>query len=325
MKTINWGVLGTAGIAKGHTIPGMIQAENCNLYAIAGRSMDKALAYKEEFGFQVAYDKYEDLLADPNVEAVYIPLPNELHYEWTIKALQAKKHVLCEKPLAPTVSQIQQMFACAKQNGVLLMEAYAYLHSPLIAAIKEELKSGVIGEVLYMESQFITSDYDISNIRMRKETYGGAFYDLGCYTTTQILWMLEEEPKKVQAVAEFSDEKIDTYTSGVLTFEDGKKATFISAMVLATDKDRRIDCLRIHGTLGDIYSAAQFNQCGELEYTLTVGDHAVVKTVPTPHNYRLEVEQMGRCITDGEKPHVSEAFTMKNAKLMEKILGLTGY
>lgn len=325
MRKINWGVIGTAGIAKGCTIPGMQLAENCNLYAIAGRSMEKAKAYQTEFGFEVAYDSYEALLADPMVEAVYIPLPNELHYEWTIKALKAKKHVLCEKPLAPTPAQIQEMFACADENGVLLMEAYAYLHNPLMAAIKQELKSGVIGDVRYMESQFITSDYDVSNIRMRKETFGGATYDLGCYTTTQILWMLEEEPVKVQAVADFSDRGIDTYTSGLLTFADGKKATYICAMVLATDQDRRIDCLRIHGTKGDIRTDAQFNQCGELSYTLTVGEESVVKTVTTPQNYFLEVAQLGRCITDGEKTHVSREFSMKNALLMEKILQIIGY
>lgn len=325
MRKINWGVIGTAGIAKGCTIPGMQLAENCNLYAIAGRSMEKAKAYQTEFGFEVAYDSYEALLADPMVEAVYIPLPNELHYEWTIKALKAKKHVLCEKPLAPTPAKIQEMFACADENGVLLMEAYAYLHNPLMAAIKQELKSGVIGDVRYMESQFITSDYDVSNIRMRKETFGGATYDLGCYTTTQILWMLEEEPVKVQAVADFSDRGIDTYTSGLLTFADGKKATYICAMVLATDQDRRIDCLRIHGTKGDIRTDAQFNQCGELSYTLTVGEESVVKTVTTPQNYSLEVAQLGRCIKDGEKPHVSREFSMKNALLMEKILQIIGY
>ena len=325
MKKINWGVIGTASIAMGQTIPGMQEAKNCNLYAIAGRSMEKVKAYQEKFGFQVAYDSYDDLLADPNVEAVYIPLPNELHFEWTIKALNAKKHVLCEKPLAPTPDKIKQMFACAKENGVVLMEAFAYLHSPLMAAIKDEIQSGAIGDVLYMESQFITSDYDISNIRMRKETYGGATYDLGCYTTSQILWLLDEDPVKVQAVAEFSREGIDTYTSGVLSFADGKKATFICAMVLATDKDRRIDCLRIHGTQGDIYCGAQFNQCGELTYTLTVDEISTVKTITTPHNYKLEVEQLGRCITDGEQPHVSEAFILRNARLMEEILTIIGY
>lgn len=325
MRKINWGVIGTAGIAKGCTIPGMQLAENCNLYAIAGRSMAKAESYKQEFGFEVAYDSYEALLADPKVEAVYIPLPNELHYEWTIKALQAKKHVLCEKPLAPTPAQISEMFACAKANDVILMEAYAYLHNPLMAAIKEELKSGVIGDIRYIESQFITSDYDVSNIRMRRETYGGALYDLGCYNTSQILWMLDEDPVKVQAVAEFSDRNIDTHTTGILTFADGKKATFICAMVLATDKDRRIDCLRIHGTLGDIRTDAQFNQAGELTYTLTVGDESVIKTVSTPQNYSLEAAQLGRCITDGEKPHISEEFSVRNAIVMEKILEKIGY
>jgi predicted dehydrogenase len=194
-----------------------------------------------------------------------------------------------------------------------------------VAAIKQEITSGVIGDVLYMESQFITSYYDLSNIRMRRETYGGALYDLGCYNTSQILWMLEDEPVKVQAVADFSERGIDTYTSGLLSFADGKKANFICAMVLATDKDRRIDCMRIHGTLGDIYTDAHFNQCGELKYTLTIGEESVVKTVSTPHNYRLEVEQLGRCITDGEKPHVSADFTMKNALLMEKILKKIDY
>lgn len=325
MRKINWGVIGTAGIAKGCTIPGMKLAQNCHLYAIAGRNLEKAKAYQAEFGFEIAYDSYEALLADPKVDAVYIPLPNELHYEWTLKALKAKKHVLCEKPLAPTPVQIEEMFACAKENGVLLMEAYAYLHSPLMAAIKEEITSGKIGDVLYMESQFITSDYDISNIRMRKETYGGALYDLGCYNTSQILWLLDEDPVKVQAVADFSDRGIDTYTTGLLSYADGKKAHFICGMVLATEKDRRIDCLRIHGTNGDIRTDAHFNQDGDLTYTLTIGDESVVKTVSTPHNYRLEIEQLGRCIIDGETPHVSNAFTMRNAKLMEKILGIIGY
>ena len=325
MRKINWGVIGTAGIAKGCTIPGMQLAENCNLYAIAGRSMKKAKAYQAEFGFQVAYDSYEALLADPKVEAVYIPLPNELHYEWTLKALKAKKHVLCEKPLAPTPGQIDEMFACADENGVILMEAFAYLHSPFTAAIKKELQSGVIGDVLYMESQFITSDYDISNIRMRKETYGGAAYDLGCYNTSQILWMLEDEPVRVQAVAEFSDRGIDTYTTGVMSFADGKKASFHCGMVLATDQDRRIDCLRIHGTLGDITTETQFNQSGELSYTLRIGEETQVKTVSTPHNYSLEVAQLGRCITEGEAPHVSREFTKLNAGVLDQILTKIGY
>ena len=142
MRKIKWGVLGTAGIARGCTIPGMQQAENCEMYAIAGRSIEKAEAFRAEFGFQKAYGSYEALLNDPEVEAVYIPLPNELHCEWAVKALNAKKHVLCEKPLAPTLEEIERMIAAANENGVLLMEAFAYLHSPIVSAVKAELDSG---------------------------------------------------------------------------------------------------------------------------------------------------------------------------------------
>ena len=109
MRKIRWGVLGTAGIAKGCTIPGMLLAENCELYAVAGRDPDKAEQFKTEFGFERSYGSYEELLADPAVEAVYIPLPNHLHYEWVIRAAEAGKHILCEKPMAPDAKQAEEM------------------------------------------------------------------------------------------------------------------------------------------------------------------------------------------------------------------------
>jgi len=325
MRKINWGVLGTAGIAKGQTIPGMAQAENCKLYAIAGRSLEKARAFQQEFGFEKAYDSYDALLADPQIEAVYIPLPNELHYEWTMKAMRAGKHVLCEKPLAPTPEQVQQLYAEAEACGVILMEAFAYLHSPYVQELKEDLDSGVIGDVLYVESEFITSDYDVSNIRMRKETFGGSVYDLGCYCTSIVLWLLGAAPEKVQAVAEFSDRQIDALTTAILTFPSGTRAVLTSGMVLATDKDYRIDRLQIHGTKGNIKSEVQFNQCGALQYTVWSEGKQTVKTVQSLHNYRLEVEQLGRCVLDGEKSHVSKEFSITNSKVIQRILEAIGY
>lgn len=155
MRKIKWGVLGTASIAKGCTIPGMILAKNCELYAVAGRSLNKAELFQKEFGFEKAYGSYEELLADPVVEAVYIPLPNNLHYEWCIKAMKAGKHVLCEKPLVPTMEQAKELFEVSKANGVYLMEAFAYLHTPYISALKEELEKQSIGELKYIESAFM--------------------------------------------------------------------------------------------------------------------------------------------------------------------------
>lgn len=325
MGKINWGVLGTAGIAKGCTIPGMKLAENCNLYAVAGRSLEKAESFKKEFGFEKAYGSYDELLNDAAVQAVYIPLPNELHYEWVLKALNAKKHVLCEKPLAPNPEQVDEMIKTANENGVFLMEAFAYLHSPIVAAIKSELESGVLGDIRYMETAFVTSDYDISNIRMRKETYGGCTYDLGCYNISQILWLLQEEPASVKAVAEFSDRGVDTLTTGILTFEDGKKASFTCGMVLATSQDRRLDRLQIHGTNGKLVSDVEFNGSGEITYTVITDELSRTETVSVPQNYSLEVMQLGRCITDGETPFVSNEFTKKVSRTLEKVLNEIGY
>lgn len=325
MKKIKWGVLGTAGIARGCTIPGMKLADNVILYGIASRDLEKAESWKEEFGFEKAYGSYEAMLEDPDIEAVYIPLPNTLHHEWTIKALNAKKHVLCEKPLAPSEALAKEMIDAAKKNGVFLMEATAYLHSPFTKAIKGELQNKTIGDVLYMESAFMYSDYDISNIRMRRETLGGCTYDLGCYNTSQILWMLEEEPDHIQAISDFSDQNIDMYTTALFTYKDGKRAVMNCGMNLATNKDHRIDRFRIHGTKGYIKSEVEFNQAGSLQYTICVDGVEEVKTVETPHNYKLEVEQLGRCITDGETPHVSGEFTLKNARTIDRILKLINY
>ena len=328
MQKIKWGVLGTAGIAKEQTIPGMKEASNCEVYAIAGRNLEKAKEFQEMFGFEKAYGSYEELLQDPEVEAVYIPLPNTLHYEWTVKALEAKKHVLCEKPLAPSEEVARQMIEAAEKNGVLLMEAFAYLHSPFTKAVKAELDAKTIGDVVYMESTFITSDYDISNIRMRRDTLGGCLYDLGCYNTTQILWMLEEEPERVQAISDFSEENIDVNTTAIMNFKSGKRAVMHSGMVLSKEieeKFDRIDNFRIHGTKGSIRTDVQFNQCGKLAYVVSVGNKEVVKVIDTPQNYGLEVEQFGRCIREGEKLHVSHEFTLKNARLMDRILKEINY
>ena len=327
MKRIKWGVIGTAGIARSCTIPGMQQADNCELYAIAGRNIEKAEQFKEAFGFEKAYGSYEELLNDPEVEAVYIALPNTLHYEWAVKAMQSSKHVLCEKPLAPNAKQVKELFDTAKANHVYLMEAFAYLHSPYITAIRKEIEEGTIGEVHYIDSAFITSDYKKENIRMRRETLGGCTYDLGVYNTSLTLVMMNEEPENIKASAVFSEEKIDKLTTVVMEFAGGKKAVFTCGMTLATEQDRRLDRLEIDGTKGSITGTRfAFNGDGELSYKIRTADgREEVKTIKVPQNYRLEVEQFGRCIAEGEMPAVTEDFSLKNARLVDQILEEIGY
>jgi len=322
MRRVKWGVLGTADIAKGQTIPGMLLAEHCELYAIAGRKIEKAKDYQETFGFQKAYGNYDELLEDPEVEAVYIPLPNDLHCKWTIRALKAGKHVLCEKPLAITEEQVREMFRTAEDNHVFLMEAFAYLHSPYVQAIKKEVDSGVIGEIRYLESSFITGRRPDTDIRLRRETFGGAMYDLGCYTSSLVLWLLGKEPDTIRAIAQFSDKKIDLFTAALLEYEGGSVVKLACGMVLT---DGRMDRLYIGGTKGEIESTTEFNQCGETYYTVRLNGKEQTKTVTAPNNYTLEAEQLSRCILTGEKPHISKSFSLMVARVTDRILKGIGY
>ena len=322
MRKIRWGVMSTADIARGQTIRGMQLAENCELTAIAGRKLEKAQAFQKEFGFRKAYEGYEALLADPEVEAVYVPLPNHLHAEWSIRALKAGKHVLCEKPLAPTEAEAERMFRAAEENGVFLMEAFAYLHSPAVAALKAELDAGEVGEIRYIDSAFIAGKRPDTDIRMFKEYYGGAMYDLGCYPVSMILWLTGKEPEIVRGAANFSERGIDLEATALLKFDGGITAEAACAMVPGIS---RLDRFHVMGTEGEIHSPIQFNQPGEIAYTVIRDGKAETKTVAAKNNYQLEVEQLGRCIAGGETPHVSREFSMLEARTMDRILAEIGY
>ncbi len=322
MKNVKWGVIGTAGIAREQTIPAMQLAAGCDLYAIAGRSVEKARQFQQAFGFEKAYGSYDELLNDPEVEAVYIPLPNDLHCEWAIRALKAKKHVLCEKPLAVSKAQEESMFRAAEENGVHLMEAFAYLHSPFVAAVKAELDAGAIGDIRYLESTFLTSRRPDTDIRLRRETYGGALYDLGCYNLSMALWLMGREPQAVRAAAQFSGQRVDLYTTALLVYENDAVAKMDCGMLLPVE---RLDWLHIYGTRGEILSPVQFNQCGALSYTVIRDGRRETKTVTAPNNYQLEIEQMGRCIRCGETPWVSKAFSLRCAGVMDAVLAAIGY
>ena len=321
---VKWGILGTANIARWGMIPGMKKADNCELYAIAGRSLEKANKYKEDYGFEKAYGSYDELLDDPEVQAVYIPLPNDIHIKWVKEALKKKKHVLCEKPLALNAKEVKEMFDTARENGVYLMEAYAYLHSPYIASLKEDVKSGIIGEVDYMESAFITQGYK-EDFRLHKELGGGAMYDLGCYCTTMFLSLTDSDPVFVKADAEFSDLGVDLNTAAILKFENGIRASFNVGMILGENTNSRFDRLFIHGSKGSIRSEVEYNQEGEVSYKIYTNDGVIERKVTNPQNYSLEIEQMGRCILNEEKPLITEEFSLKNAKLIDTVLSEIGF
>lgn len=325
MQKVKWGIIGTANIARWGMIPGMKQADNCELYAIAGRSLEKAESYKQNYGFTKAYGSYDELLDDPEVQAVYVPLPNDIHVKWVTEALKKGKHVLCEKPLALNAEEAQLMYDTAKANGVILMEAYAYLHSPYIESLKDDIKSGIIGDVDYVDTSFVTQGYK-EDFRLHKELGGGAFYDLGCYCTTMILSMIDSDPEMVKAVAEFSDLGVDLSTSAILRFKNGARAALQVGMILDMTSNSRYDRLLIHGTKGSIRSDVEYNQEGDVSYRIFTKDGDVIeRKVFVPNNYSLEVTQLGKCILEGETPHVTPEFSMKNTRLMDQVLDEIGF
>ena len=328
-KKVKWGVLGTAGIAAGCTIPGMIKTDSCELYAIAGRSLEKALSFKERFGFEKAYSNYDALLSDPEVEAVYIPLPNDIHCEWVIKALNARKHVLCEKPIAMNEAELRRMFAAAKENGVILMEAFAYLHSPYISRLRSITESGEIGIIDYIDTAFVTQGYS-EDFRLHKEQGGGGIYDVGCYCTSMILSLTDSPVKYVKADAELDAAGVDHLASAIIGFENGTRATFNAGMVLGTDTCDRYDRLFIHGSKGHIRSDTEYNGEGDLSLTVSVkketGERLTrIETVTANSNYALELENINECIRSGAEPHITEEFSLRNMQLLDSILDAAGY
>lgn len=324
MEKVKWGILGTANIAKGCTIPEMQQVDNCELYAIAGRDINKALKFKDDFGFQKAYGSYEELIEDSEVQAIYIPLPNGLHLKWVKEALQHKKHVICEKPLALNASAARDMFETAKANGVILMEAYAYLHSPYIKNLKADIDSGLIGEIDYIESEFLTQGYS-EDIRLYKDQGGGAMYDLGCYCTTMILSLIDSTPTSVIANARYTELGVDELTNAIIKFKNGVNATFTVGMILGKDTGSRFDKLYIHGSKGAIRSDVEFNQSGELSYKIYLNKEIIERKISVPQNYSLEIAQLNSCILNGETQHITPDFSIKNAELMDEVFRKIGY
>ena len=324
MEKVKWGILGTANIARWATIPGMKKAENCELAAIAGRNPEKAERFAKEYGIPKYYGSYEELLEDSEIQAVYIPLPNDIHLKWVKASLKAGKHVLCEKPLALNAKEAEEMYKTAEECGVYLMEAYAYLHSPYVESLKNDVKSGIIGEVDYIDTAFVTQGYK-EDFRLHKEFGGGAMYDLGCYCTTMIMSLIDSEPEMVKASAEFSDLGVDYMTAGLIRFKNGARAAFNVGMVLGQNTNSRYDRLYVHGTKGSIRSDVEYNQEGEVSYRIYTSEGMRERKVFVPQNYALEIEQLGRCILSGEKPHVTSDFSIKNAKLIDTVLKEIGF
>ncbi len=326
-KKVNWGILGCASIARVRVIPGLLQAENANLAAVASRDVKKAEKLRDKFPVEKVYGSYEELLGDKEIDAVYIPLPNSLHFEWVEKAARAKKHILCEKPMALNEQQAKSMFEICEKEGVLLMEAFAYRHAPLIQKVRQLIEEGAIGKVKYLESHLTDLLTDMTNIRMDKELGGGAFYDMACYNISAISYLLGMKmPVQVKALAEMSEEYgVDVSNTALLKYDDGTQAASYSSL-----NSYPRGYYAVVGEKGRIEVPCNFNCRYVQKFTVTtegtvenveiLDEKKTEYTVMCPDNYMLEIQQFGRCILEGESPLVSKEETLLNARILDQLL-----
>jgi predicted dehydrogenase len=226
MTKLRWGILGVAKINE-RLIPAFRASSTADLRAIASRSKEKAQAAATAAGIPVAHGSYDALLADKTIDAVYIPLPNHLHAEWTRKAADAGKHVLVEKPMCPTAKECDDLVAYCRAKKVRLMDGFMWPHHPRTHKLRAFLDAGGIGEVTKVVAAFTFNleGLPTSNIRMQPGAAGGGLMDVGCYTSYAIRWWMRAEPVKVFATATFVN-GVDVAMAGVLTFADGRTATF---------------------------------------------------------------------------------------------------
>jgi predicted dehydrogenase len=322
MSKLRIGVLSTADIAIKKVIPGMRRADRVEVVAIASRDGDQARAVADRLEIPRAHGSYDALLVDPDIDAVYIPLPNHLHADWTIAAARAGKHVLCEKPLALTAADAERMAAACDAAGIRLMEAFMYRHHPSWVTVRDLVASGRIGRLAAVRSWFSYYNDDPANIRNIREYGGGALYDIGCYNVNLSRLLFGGEPTRIQASMERDPVTgVDVLTSAILDFEGGS-ATFTCATRLETDQ--RVD---IYGTTGRISIGIPFNIPPDRPTQVFVtagGDPPVAPATeviefPAADPYGVEADVFAAAVLDGTPLPLEADDAVANLQVIEAI------
>jgi predicted dehydrogenase len=241
--SIAWGVLSTARIGTTKVIPAMQQCRRGQVVAIASRDKARGTAVARELGIPGTFASYEALLADPAIDAIYNPLPNHLHVPWTLRALAAGKHVLCEKPIALSATEAESLIAASEAAGKQVVEAFMVRHHPQWQRVRELLRGGTLGALRAVQISFSFNNADPANIRNRPETGGGAWYDIGCYAVLAARYLFEAEPLRVVALARPDAAMgIDRLSSGLMEFPGGRHAGFTCSMQMVRHQRVQVLC-----------------------------------------------------------------------------------
>jgi len=313
---IRWGVLGVSNIAVNRVIPAIQRSSNGRLVAIASRSAERARDAAGRLNISAAYGAYQALLDDPSIQAVYIPLPNTLHREWTIRAAQAGKHVLCEKPLGISVAECQEMIAACRQLNVLLMEAFMYRFHPRTMRVAALAREGALGDVRLVRSAFTFRVRDqVNNIRLKRELGGGSLYDVGCYCVN-VSRMILGEPRDAFAFAHVGASGVDEALGGVLRFDGGRLAV-IDCGLSASRREE----YEVVGTEGRLTVPTAFLPgTADAEIHLTKGSETTVLTIPAIDQYQCMVEHFADAVLRGQVVGYPPDDASANLRTIETLL-----
>jgi predicted dehydrogenase len=320
-EMLRWGIMSTANIGVRKVIPATQKAERCEVVAIASRDGERAAETAAELGIPRAHEGYEALLADPHVDAVYIPLPNSEHAEWTIAAARAGKHALCEKPLAMTAAEAEEMVRACATEGVLLMEGFMYRLHPSWVSVRELVASGRIGRLRAVQSWFSYFNDDPRNIRNVPELGGGALYDIGCYCINLSRMLLGAEPTAIEGSVMRDETGTDVLTSAILAFDEDVAAFTCSTR---TEPDQRV---HIYGTEGRISMGIPFNIPSDrpTEIVVTAGGDPPVSpdsetlTFAAADQYTIQAERFADAVLDGRPLPIPPEDAIGNLRVIEAI------
>jgi predicted dehydrogenase len=314
---VRWGILGTASIARRRVIPAIQASSSGEVTAIASRKLATARSAAEAAGVPVAYGDYQSLLDDPDIDAVYIPLPNHLHVPWTIRALEAGKHVLCEKPIALSADEAQAVVQAAQRFPELkVMEAFMYRFQPRWQAIHTMIRNGALGDLASIDTVFCYDNTDPANIRNQQGMGGGGLLDIGCYGVSVSRWLFGREPVAVDGVAEIDPRfGVDRVTSAVLGFNPGR-ATFTCATQRPGHQH-----VSIVGGAGQIEVERPFNPSDDqpTAFRLHHGNEVEEVLFPECDQYALMVEGFNQAVCQGTSVPVSLDDAMANMTVLDAI------
>ncbi|CAJ1315419.1 Gfo/Idh/MocA family oxidoreductase [Paenibacillus sp. PK4536] len=320
-RKLKWGIMSTAGIAVSAVIPSIHESLRNETLAIASRSLELAQVVAEQCNIPRAYGSYEELLADPDIDAVYIPLPNHLHKEWTIKSAEAGKHVLCEKPAALDAQEAAEMVDVCRRSGVLFAEGFMYRYHPKHARVRDIIESGEIGTIRSMHGRFTSNNAeDIDNVRYRREMGGGSLYDLGVYPVSAARMYFGSEPVAVTVQGFFSSkhDHVDMMASGLIEFPGSASLTFECGMWAYPSC-----ALEIVGTKGRIklpYAFGRNDSEDEPQVVIYTDEGKRGENVQVANHFALQVDAFAAAVIDGTPLPYSPEDAIRNTKVIAACL-----